>query len=178
MAAKSTVIDHICECCGTKFSAPAKQNRKFCSSACFYKVITKPRERSCAHCGKTFIPARSSKKPQYCSYTCAGKGRATRSNDNPYIHHPKNAPSILYDSDHPNGIRLHRYLMQKHLGRKLERNELVAHIDGDIRNNDISNLKIVYCVRSTRFRKKEATPTATSAVSGYNTALNKLFIKR
>jgi len=37
----------------------------------------------------------------------------------------------------------HRYLMEKHIGRKLEKAEIVHHIDGDKLNNDISNLKIM-----------------------------------
>lgn len=40
-------------------------------------------------------------------------------------------------------IRLHRYLMEKHLGRKLSFNEIVHHRDGDISNNDISNLELM-----------------------------------
>lgn len=39
--------------------------------------------------------------------------------------------------------RVHRLIMQQHLGRELNRNELVHHVDGDINNNDISNLQIV-----------------------------------
>jgi transposase len=38
---------------------------------------------------------------------------------------------------------LSRYIMEKHLGRKLKRNELVHHIDENPLNNEISNLKIV-----------------------------------
>lgn len=37
----------------------------------------------------------------------------------------------------------HRFLMQQALGRKLGRFEFVHHIDGDKRNNALSNLKVV-----------------------------------
>jgi ribosomal protein S14 len=40
-------------------------------------------------------------------------------------------------------MRLHRYLMECFLGRKLKPFELVHHIDGDVLNNNIENLKIV-----------------------------------
>jgi hypothetical protein len=33
--------------------------------------------------------------------------------------------------------------MEEHLGRKLNSNEIVHHIDGNKANNDISNLQIV-----------------------------------
>jgi len=36
----------------------------------------------------------------------------------------------------------HRYVMEQHLGRKLKPTELVHHIDGNKKNNDISNLEL------------------------------------
>lgn len=39
--------------------------------------------------------------------------------------------------------RLHRLIMEEHLGRLLEKNEHVYHIDGDHRNNDIENLVLI-----------------------------------
>ena len=40
-------------------------------------------------------------------------------------------------------IREHRYVMEKHLGRKLDSSEIVHHINGDGLNNDICNLEIM-----------------------------------
>jgi transposase len=37
----------------------------------------------------------------------------------------------------------HRYIMEQHIGRKLKKNEVVHHIDGDTLNNDINNLKLM-----------------------------------
>jgi hypothetical protein len=39
-------------------------------------------------------------------------------------------------------IEEHRYVMEKSLGRKLTKNEIVHHIDHDKLNNDISNLEL------------------------------------
>jgi hypothetical protein len=36
-----------------------------------------------------------------------------------------------------------RLIMEQHLGRKLKPNEDVHHIDGDVTNNDISNLQVL-----------------------------------
>lgn len=36
--------------------------------------------------------------------------------------------------------RKHQVIMEKHIGRPLRKNEVVHHIDGNKRNNDISNL--------------------------------------
>lgn len=40
-------------------------------------------------------------------------------------------------------IAEHRYVMEQHLGRKLRRNEVVHHIDGDKSNNSLSNLELM-----------------------------------
>lgn len=40
-------------------------------------------------------------------------------------------------------VRLHRYIMQQHIGRKLKSSELVHHKNGNIFDNTIKNLQIV-----------------------------------
>ena len=40
-------------------------------------------------------------------------------------------------------IREHRYVMEIFLGRPLDRNEHVHHIDGNKLNNSLDNLKVV-----------------------------------
>lgn len=44
-----------------------------------------------------------------------------------------------------NGIkkRVHRHVMEEHLGRPLEANEHVYHLNGDPRDNRIENLIII-----------------------------------
>jgi hypothetical protein len=37
----------------------------------------------------------------------------------------------------------HRWVMEQHLGRKLERHEVVHHIDGNTLNNNLENLKVM-----------------------------------
>jgi hypothetical protein len=40
-------------------------------------------------------------------------------------------------------IRVHRHIMQQHLGRELESYEHIFHINGDSTDNDIENLIII-----------------------------------
>lgn len=37
----------------------------------------------------------------------------------------------------------HRYIMEQHLGRYLNRNEVVRHINGNVRDNRIENLYLI-----------------------------------
>jgi len=39
--------------------------------------------------------------------------------------------------------RIHRLIMEDHLGRLLEKNEHVYHKDGDCKNNDLDNLVLI-----------------------------------
>jgi len=52
-------------------------------------------------------------------------------------------------------IREHRYLMQLHLGRKLNRSEFVHHKDKNRLNNDLDNLEIMDNGEHTRYHNLE-----------------------
>ena len=48
-------------------------------------------------------------------------------------------------------VRTHRFIMEKIIGRKLEKNECVHHKDGNKLNNSIDNLEL--CTRSEHLKK-------------------------
>lgn len=55
---------------------------------------------------------------------------------------------MIFSPDHPNKdkngyYRKHRLIMEKHLGRYLDKQEVVHHIDGDKKNNHLSNLLLL-----------------------------------
>lgn len=51
--------------------------------------------------------------------------------------------------------RLHRILMEEHIGRKLDKNEIVHHKNGNIFNNNLDNLEIMTTVEHSRLHTTE-----------------------
>jgi hypothetical protein len=96
--------------------------------------------KTCVACGEPFATTRSNKK--FCGYACACK---------PGVRRPKSANgagSVThygYRMIRVNGRRVfeHRYVMEQHIGRPLNRREVVHHKDGNKLNNDISNLELL-----------------------------------
>lgn len=54
---------------------------------------------------------------------------------------------------HQRRVSYARWLMEKEINRKLEKNEVVYHLDGDAFNNEISNLKIITRAELARINK-------------------------
>lgn len=50
---------------------------------------------------------------------------------------------IIIDNNNRRTVSYPKYLMEQHIGKKLDFNETIHHIDGDFTNNKLSNLKII-----------------------------------
>lgn len=91
--------------------------------------------KTCKVCGVKFR-ARA-KKGSVCSFSCCGKlGGAIRAEQMKRASKGKAYTKIK-------GRHAHRVIMERHLGRPLAPSEIVHHIDGNILNNDISNLELL-----------------------------------
>ena len=70
---------------------------------------------------------------------------------------------VIYRPGHPNAqksghIYRARYVMSQHLGRPLEDNELVKHINGDLGDDRLSNLELVEVKIGSRVGRKSRVP--------------------
>ncbi len=110
-------------------------------------------DRRCLECGKLFRPQRATAK--YCSRPCAwannGQGQQ-RNIASWWVDHRK---GYIVGRVWINGRRvfkrLHRWIMEQHIGRELCRSEVVHHINGDVQDNRLENLCVMqYGEHSTR----------------------------
>lgn len=101
-------------------------------------------KKECKKCSKVFYT--SGKKVLCCSHSCARQLNLKT--------HPCYKGKVIINgyicikSDHHphvvNGyVGEHRLVMEKHLDRFLEKNEVVHHIDRNKQNNNISNLQVM-----------------------------------
>jgi hypothetical protein len=102
-----------------------------------YKNVNK-----CQRCNKVFVSTK--KDSVFCSHSCALEnyhlGRESygiRNNSNGYV--------LELSKNHPNRdsqgyVYKHRLVVEKNIGRILNDGEVVHHIDGNKKNNNIENL--------------------------------------
>jgi len=65
------------------------------------------------------------------------------------------ACKVKYDDGSRQTVLQHREMMEVHLGRKLNSDEIVHHKDGEIQNNVIENLEVMLRADHTRMHNAE-----------------------
>lgn len=147
---KKPLIFRTCDYCGKSFSVVRSRVKtaKCCSRKCRYKN-KKGKYIKCEKCGKDFYVTlarlRQSKKhnhkTRYCSQQCysrKGKNNYFWKNG---IYKDRDGYIKIYTDK--GKIREHRYLAEKVLGRKLEKNEVIHHINGKRDDNRLENLRLM-----------------------------------
>lgn len=136
--------NHICELCGKPFYRIQVRGHAYCSQSCYWKAKSQKVECICLICGKAFKRSPSIVQKgnvKYCSKKCQGI-------DITGENHPKYQGGTTADGYHivrfqGKAQRMHRLIIEAHVGRKLRKNEIVHHIDRNRSNNDISNLMVM-----------------------------------
>jgi endogenous inhibitor of DNA gyrase (YacG/DUF329 family) len=150
MRDKKPLESNKCPTCGkdSGFSLSEKRikqsrARKFCSRACSTKFRVKDLVifSTCPVCKKQFRKYPSDGVARkHCSMSCFN---SIRRNNLPKYEYPQKEKKH-YKMKKINGkqILYHRWAMEQHLGRKLARNEVIHHINGDPHDNRIENLQL------------------------------------
>lgn len=81
----------------------------------------------------------NAKQKKFCSIVCAGKAKRGRMRGN---HSFASAKKYIQISAGGDKVYLHRHLMELRIGRRLDSQEIVHHLDEDPSNNDIQNLML------------------------------------
>ena len=98
----------------------------------------------CACCGAAYyVSLCRVEKTKYCSRSCLAKVHLEKFSHLRFK--PSNQPKHTYKQMTVNGkqVRVHRYMMEQHLGRKLATWEHVHHINNNSQDNRIENLAVL-----------------------------------
>lgn len=123
-----------CPVCGNEFRTyPSKikiGRGKYCGKLCMTDAFK----------GKRFSPATEFKKGQKPWNTKGYSFTISRKNGRKY--------KLIHKPDHPNCtkagyVREHRLVMEEKLGRLIEEDEIVHHLDGNPLNNNVDNLIVM-----------------------------------
>lgn len=125
-----------CDNCGKEFEYRGRHGTRnkhfFCCHNCYIEFKTKKVEVPCDLCGKTFLKKRSDIRRSKNNFCCEECYRDYMSLTR------QSKDGLKYD-----GKPVYRLMIEHELGRELTSDELVHHIDGNHKNNALSNLVVV-----------------------------------
>lgn len=100
-------------------------------------------DKKCAHCGAIFQPRKATSK--YCSRPCARKknGGHNRKDESWWLNSNGYIEGRVWVNGQQRRVKQHRWVMERHLGRRLMTDENVHHINGVKTDNRLSNLQVM-----------------------------------
>jgi HNH endonuclease len=145
-----------CSICGALFyrsPQAIERDRKTCSKACADVAKLKPPVvKNCEYCGKEMRLKPSQGGIRYCSKLCDGLGRTKRpmqrTHNGKAARQDRQGYVMVWEPEHPNksfhGWQYeHRLVVEGAIGRYLNSDEHVHHINGIKHDNRVENLQMM-----------------------------------
>ena len=131
-----------CPVCGKMFKPhhTSRAASHTCSHTCRAELRRIPKvELTCQYCGKIFkrYPSQIRDELNFCGTRCFNRWWSGHSRG--WI----SSAGYRYICIKGRELFEHRYVMEQHLGRPLELNEVVHHINGDRLDNRLANLELM-----------------------------------
>ena len=143
---RKTGIELKCKVCGKLFLVePSRADvAKYCSRECMGIASRKKVKTICCYCKKEIeITLNKLRNKNYCCRDCRMKDYSGRNKSGCGITTDGYVWIYVNGYNKINQVKIHRYLMEIKLGRKLLPTEIVHHKDFNKLNNSIDNLEIV-----------------------------------
>jgi endogenous inhibitor of DNA gyrase (YacG/DUF329 family) len=165
------MIKKICFICHNDYEVFPSRDKitKYCSIKCRRIAVSILREKKirvyCSQCHKLIIKIPSKKwHTNFCNNNCKAIFQSQKLCGNKSygwrggIKYDRDR-KLIYAPTHPksdSGKYCYEYhlIMEKHLGRYLNDDEVVHHIDGDVTNNSIKNLQVLTRIAHARIHNK------------------------
>lgn len=147
-----TGIKTKCIVCGMEFLVkPSRyETAKYCTRKCMGIANRRKIKTQCSYCGKEIeVEPNRIKEKNYCNNECKfndrQKGCGITTDGYVWIY--------IKGYNKVNQVKLHRYLMEIKLGRKLLSEEIVHHKDFNKLNNSIDNLEVLTKVEHNKIHR-------------------------
>ena len=100
-------------------------------------------DKPCTACGKKFRPKSTTSK--YCSRRCLWNqnGGRNRKSESWWLNLRGYIEGRIWVNGEQRRVKQHRWIMERHIGRQLNPNEVVHHINGNKTDNRLENLELM-----------------------------------
>lgn len=179
-----TGVTKQCEWCQSDiYVGPHTPKKRFCDNECKNAWQRRNQQtNTCPVCGKEWQLSASQKyhRADYCSRACEARARIRRPLDREHNGKPAVVDSHgyvrIFQPDHPRATKggwifEHRYVVEQAIGRHLERDEHVHHLNHERADNRLENLQLLSALEHMSITGRENGEALKTAIEARQAAM-------